>query len=147
MLKSRDIESITILLVEDDDLDAMGVERALKKRHAKLKLVRAKDGVDGLACLHKLQASGAAVIVLLDINMPRMNGLEMLEEVRKDPDILGSIVFVLTTSQAEGDVFEAYNKNVAGYIIKSHLNSGFDGLFDFLDRYIESVELPIFSGK
>src|SRR5205823_6595315 len=82
----------------------------------------ANDGFEALDLLRgtngKEKISPLPRIILLDINMPKMNGLEFLKEMRNDPDIKGISVFVLTTSNDDKDKVEAYNYNIAGYIIK-----------------------------
>ena len=82
-------------------------------------------------------------MVLTDINMPRMDGIELLEEIRKDDKLKPSVVFVLTTSQREEDKVRAYQFNVAGYLIKSHVGEDFMKMVDMLDRYWKIVEFPV----
>jgi len=81
-------------------------------------------------------------IILLDINMPKMNGLEFLEEVRKDEELKKLSVFVLTTSNADRDRVEAYNLNVAGYIIKPVEMDNFLNAISSLHMYWKLIELP-----
>lgn len=131
----------SILLVEDDDVDAMGVDRALKKMRLANPMFRARDGVEGLALLRSGDIS-KPYIILLDLNMPRMGGLEFLEELRGDSELHKSIVFVLTTSKRDQEISAAYEKNIAGYIVKTTLNEDFDQLLGFLDHYWRLVELP-----
>ncbi len=131
----------TILLVEDDDIDAMGVQRAFKKLKIINPVIRAKDGIDALELL-KSGAIGRPFLILLDLNLPRMGGLEMLEILRNDKELKNSVVFVLTTSKDDNDKFAAYDQNIAGYIIKEKLHHGFDELVKLLDHYWRLVELP-----
>lgn len=88
---------VTILLVEDDDVDAQGVERSLRKRKIANEIVRAVDGLDALALLQEDKVK-RPYIILLDLQMPRMSGLEFLKKLRSDPQHDLSVVFVLTTS-------------------------------------------------
>lgn len=81
-------------------------------------------------------------LILLDLNMPRMNGIEFLEEVRKDADLRDSIIFVLTTSDDDRDKVAAYDKNVAGYIVKAKAGEDFLKLIEMLDNYLTFVEFP-----
>ena len=74
--------------------------------------------------------------------MPRMDGFEFLEEIRNDPDLQQSVIFVLSTSTAEEDMARAYNRNVAGYIVKSNTDSTFHSTLAMLDQYRRIVELP-----
>lgn len=131
----------TILLVEDDDIDAMIVERAFKKLRIVNPIVRAKDGILALELLRSTTIS-RPYIILLDLNMPRMGGLEMLEELRGDKNLTNNVVFVLTTSKDDEDKFAAYSQNIAGYILKENLQDGFDDLVKLLDHYWRIVELP-----
>lgn len=131
----------SILLVEDDDVDAMGVDRALKKMRLANPLIRARDGIEGLALLRSGEIA-KPYIILLDLNMPRMGGLEFLDELRRDSELHKSIVFVLTTSKRDQEIAAAYEKNIAGYIVKTTLNEDFDQLLGFLDHYWRLVELP-----
>lgn len=131
----------TILLVEDDDIDAMIVERAFKKLRIVNPIVRAKDGILALELLRSTTVS-RPYIILLDLNMPRMGGLEMLEELRGDKNLTNNVVFVLTTSKDDEDKFAAYSQNIAGYILKESLQDGFDDLVKLLDHYWRIVELP-----
>lgn len=137
------LREVTILLVDDDDVDAMGVIRALKKLRISNPVVRARDGVEALELLRHPTAIERPYIVLLDINMPRMNGLEMLAQLRRDPVLVRAVVFVLTTSAEEEDKLGAYEKNVAGYIVKNHIDDGFLRAMALLDHYWRIVELPI----
>lgn len=131
----------TILLVEDDDVDAKSVERAFKKLKIVNLIVRAKDGMIALELLKKCEVS-KPYLILLDLNMPRMGGLEFLAEIRKDEGLKNSVVFVLTTSKDDEDKLAAYEKNIAGYIVKERLQYGFDELVKLLDHYWRIVELP-----
>ena len=131
----------SILLVEDDDVDAMGVDRALKKLRLANPMVRARDGIEALELLRSGEVP-SPYIILLDLNMPRMGGLEFLEQLRNDRQLHKSVVFVLTTSKRDQEIAAAYEKNIAGYIVKTTLNEDFDQLLGFLDHYWRLVELP-----
>ena len=104
-------------------------------------LFRARDGVEALELLR----SGAVArpyLILLDLNMPRMGGLEFIAEVRQDPRLSNSVVFVLTTSKSDEDLSAAYRSHVAGYIVKSEIGDSFGNLVQMLDAYWQIVELP-----
>lgn len=132
---------VHLLLVEDDDIDAMGVERALKRRRIVNPLVRARDGVEALEFLRGGKVA-RPYLILLDLNMPRMGGLEFIRELRDDPALANSVVFVLTTSKSDEDLAAAYRSHVAGYIVKSEIGDSFGGLVRMLDAYWQIVELP-----
>ncbi len=140
--ETRAYKGVTILLVDDDDVDVMGVERALKKLKILNPIVRARDGIEGLALLRDPAAVQRPYIVLLDLNMPRMSGLEMLTELRNDPQLSSAVVFVLTTSKADEDMVTAYQQHIAGYIVKSQVGDGFLRVMEMLDHYWRVVELP-----
>lgn len=135
-------KEVTILLVDDDDVDVMGVTRALKKLKIINPIVRAHDGIEALELLRHSDAIQKPYLILLDINMPRMNGLEMLAELRKDAVLSDSVVFVLTTSKIDEDKVAAYKNHVAGYIVKNRVEDGFMRIIDMLDHYWRIVELP-----
>ena len=141
MLNAQLDRDVTILLVDDDDVDAMSIQRTLKTKPFQ-PLMRAHDGVEGLELLRRLIKAGQRYIVLLDINMPRMNGFEMLTNVRADPTLASSLIFMLTTSQAEDDKAKCYQRNVAGFIVKKQSDNGFARLISMLHSYWGVVELP-----
>jgi CheY-like chemotaxis protein len=140
--ETRKYKEVTIVLVDDDDVDVMGVQRALQKLKILNPIVRARDGIEGLALLGDPSAVQRPFIVLLDINMPRMNGLEMLAELRNDPQLSHAVVFVLTTSKSDEDKMAAYAQHIAGYIVKNQVAEGFMHVVEMLDRYWRVVELP-----
>ncbi len=140
-MSKTDYKHATMLLVEDDDIDAKIVERAFNKLRIVNPIVRAKDGIIALELLRNGTVARPYVI-LLDLNMPRMGGLEVLEELRNDDLLKDSLVFVLTTSKDDEDKIAAYSKNIAGYILKEKLQNNFDDLVQLLDHYWRIVELP-----
>jgi CheY-like chemotaxis protein len=138
---SKQPENLTLLIVDDDDVEAMGILRALKKLSIQHTIVRARDGIEGLEKLRECVAARQPFLVLLDLNMPRMDGLEMLAEIRKDPDLTTTVVFVLTTSRATEDLVIAYKNHVAGYMLKTEGSEGLLRAMDMLRNYWRTVEL------
>lgn len=136
-------EDITILLVDDDEVEVMGVRRAFKRAKIENTIVVANDGIAALEKLRSGQDVRKPFLILLDINMPRMNGFEFLKEARKDELLRDSLVFMLTTSRAEEDKRIAYGHNVAGYIIKDHESDAFTTAAQMLGQYVRSVEFPL----
>ncbi|QYJ74913.1 MULTISPECIES: response regulator [Shewanella] len=132
---------VVLFLVDDDDVDYMAVERAMRQMRLLNPLVRARDGKAALEMLNEGVVQGAFVI-LLDLNMPRMNGLEFLQALRADPQFASAVVFVLTTSRADEDKLAAYSFNVAGYVVKSNIKEEFESIINMLDGYWRIVELP-----
>ena len=103
------------------------------------------DGVEALAALrgeNGLPPVPRPYLILLDINMPRMNGIEFLGALRDDPQLRKSIVFVLTTSDRDEDIVAAYDKHIAGYLLKSHAGRDFVNLITMLDSYWRIVQFP-----
>lgn len=134
-----------ILLVDDDEVDIMNVQRAFRKNNIINPLYIANNGIEAL---DMLRGNGVAPIpterrlVLLDLNMPKMNGLEFLREVRADANLHALTVIVLTTSDDERDKVEAYNLNVAGYILKPVTFGAFVEAIATLNKYWAINELP-----
>ena len=133
---------LNILLVEDDEVDVMNVERAFKKNHISNPLFVAGNGLEALERLRTGVVPKERRIVLLDLNMPKMNGIEFLRELRKDPELSHTTVVVLTTSNAERDKIDAYNLNVAGYLLKPVTFSNFCEVMAALNKYWTLVEMP-----
>jgi CheY-like chemotaxis protein len=134
-----------LLHVEDDDLCIMGLVRAFKKAKIANPISFAHDGIDALEMLRGTNGRERLprpYLVLLDLNMPRMDGVEFLEELRKDEDLKKSIVFIMTTSGADEDKVKAYNLGVAGYILKSNPANAFMEATALLDTYWRVVEFP-----
>jgi CheY-like chemotaxis protein len=134
-----------ILLVDDDDIDVMNVQRAFKKNNIMNPLFIARDGLEALQILRDEGPNGIPRerrLILLDLNMPRMNGMEFLRELRDDPTLHNSTVIVLTTSDDERDKVEAYNLNVAGYIVKPVTFIAFVEAMAALNKYWTINELP-----
>lgn len=133
---------LNILLVEDDLIDVMNVRRAFQKAHIANPLFVAADGLEALAKLRNGEVPKNRRIVLLDLNMPRMNGIEFLKELRQDPELRSTTVVVLTTSKDERDIVNTYDLNVAGYLVKPVTFNDFCELMISLNKYWTLVELP-----
>ncbi|MEW6497322.1 MAG: response regulator [Cyanobacteriota bacterium] len=136
----------SILLIDDDDVDVMTVKRAFKKNNIKNPLYVATNGVEALALLRSKELSkrlpGSRKLLLLDLNMPKMGGIEFLRELRADPELRVLPVIVLTTSNEDKDKVEAYNLNVAGYIIKPVTFAKFVEAMATLTKYWTLNEMP-----
>jgi CheY-like chemotaxis protein len=137
-----DDKALNILLVEDDQVDVMNVRRAFEKNRIANPLFVAGDGLEALAMLRDGRVPDSRRIILLDLNMPRMSGIEFLRELRRDPALQLTPVVVLTTSNDERDKIEAYNLNVAGYLLKPVTFVNFVELMAALNKYWTLVELP-----
>lgn len=139
--KTHNYKQVSIVIIDDDEIDVQSFKRTFAKLKIANPVYRARDGVEGLELLRSRNVP-APYIILLDINMPRMNGLEFLNQLRQDPVLTSSVVFILTTSVADEDIFEAYRLHVAGYIPKQEMDSQFLTVVGFLDHYWRVVELP-----
>ena len=133
---------LNILLVEDDEVDVLNVRRAFKKNNITNPLFVAGNGVEALEHLRSGRIPRERRIVLLDLNMPQMNGIEFLRALRADPELSTTPVVVLTTSNDERDRIEAYHLNVAGYLVKPVTFSNFCEVMTTLNKYWALVELP-----
>ncbi len=138
-------QPVRFLIIDDDQVSVLAIKRALKK----LKIINpvqvARDGREALDML-KVEMGNAQdlppYLVTLDLNMPRMNGFEFLEEVRQDPSLHRLVIFVLSTSDAPADVANAYDNNIAGYIVKDNLGDSFVKALDMIDCFSKVVEFP-----
>jgi CheY-like chemotaxis protein len=135
-------KQLNILLVEDDQVDVMNVKRAFERNRITNPFFVAEDGLQGLEMLRSGSFPRDRRLVLLDLNMPRMNGIEFLREVRRDPELMSTPVVVLTTSNDDRDKIEAYNLNVAGYLLKPVTFINFVEVMAALNKYWSLVELP-----
>ena len=130
-----------ILLLEDDQVDAMTVERAFKEIKVVNQLIIVGNGEEGLDYLRN-EDNEKPCVILLDINMPRMNGLEFLKIVKQDSSFKRIPVVILTTSNEDQDRIESFNHSVAGYIIKPVEYVSFVEATRALDVYWTLSELP-----
>jgi CheY-like chemotaxis protein len=138
-------KTINILLVEDDEVDVMNVKRAFQKNNLTNPLYHAGNGIDALSMLRGadgLLPIPIPRIILLDLNMPRMGGIEFLHELRNDEILKNISVFVMTTSNEDKDKVDAYNLNVAGYILKPLSMENFVSAVSILKNYWTLCEYP-----
>lgn len=135
-------KALNILLVEDDQVDVMNVKRAFDRNRIANPLYVAGDGLEAMEMLRAGRVPRERRIILLDLNMPRMNGIEFLRALRADPELMLTPVVVLTTSDDERDKISAYNLNVAGYLLKPVTFVNFVEVMAALNKYWTLVELP-----
>ncbi|BAZ51159.1 response regulator receiver domain protein [Nostoc sp. NIES-4103] len=138
---------INILLVEDDEVDVMNVKRAFKKVNITNPIYHADNGVEALKMLRGHHSQPPNIpnerrLILLDLNMPKMGGIEFLQELRRDPKLKATPVVVMTTSNQDQDRVEAYNLNVAGYILKPVTFNSFVEIMAALNKYWILCEIP-----
>ena len=128
---------INVLIVEDDEVEIMGLRRVLRAAETPHTLSVARDGMEALQVLRGegQVALGRPTLVFMDLNMPRMNGLEFLRELRSDPELAHTDVVVVTTSSAAEDQRAAWRSRVAGYIVKTNAGT-FDAYAQEIDGFL-----------
>ena len=137
--------TIDILLVEDDKVDEQGLRRAFRKAGLPHRIHLATDGV---AALGRLRGDDGKPpiprphVVLLDLNLPRMNGIEFLQALRNDDALKDTFVIVITTSDAEEDKVRAFGLNVSGYFLKSRIGDDYAEAVALMDEYWSQLRLP-----
>ncbi|NJK48878.1 response regulator [Candidatus Gracilibacteria bacterium] len=139
--------AMNILLVEDDEVDVMNIKRAFKKNNITNPLYIASNGLEALNMLQNEDGKSPVIpphrrLILLDLNMPKMGGIEFLKKLRADPKLKSIPVVVLTTSNQDQDRVEAYQLNVAGYLLKPLTFSGFLEAMATLNKYWTLCEMP-----
>ena len=145
MSDPNETRPLNILLVEDDDGDAKALKRAFEKARIANPIRRALDGIEALDVLKAENGQPkmpAPYILLVDLNMPRMNGIQLVESIRADEELRQSIVFILTTSKRDEDKEAVYNLNVTGYVVKATAGQDFLNLVSLMDCYWRIVEMP-----
>ena len=131
-----------ILLVEDDQVDVMTVRRALKELHVTNRLEHMENGEDALAFLRDT-TKDRPCLILLDLNMPIMNGIEFLQEVKSDAELKCMPVVVLTTSDEQKDKLESFKLGIAGYMRKPVDYRQFVEIIRTIDAYWTISESPV----
>ena len=142
---TRADQPVHIILIDDDDVDVEAVARLLHRQRLPHKLTVFANGRDAqraLAGSFGRDLLNQRYLILLDLNMPRMNGFEFLDWLRSVPDLLRSIVFVFTTSEAPVDRHLAYDRQVAGYLAKPRLGPGYADLVPILTAFSRDVRFP-----
>jgi CheY-like chemotaxis protein len=136
---------VNILLVEDDEIDVMNVKRAFKKNNVTNPLYVCNNGLEALQFLRGERDPSITEnpqIILLDLNMPKMGGIEFLREIRKDEKLKKISVFIMTTSNEDKDKLDAYDLHVAGYILKPLSMERFIEAVSTLNNYWKLCEYP-----
>ncbi len=136
---------VNLLLVEDDEVDVQALKRAFGRSRIGNPITVARDGVEALEHLRGENGRpklSRPYLIMLDLNMPRMDGIEFLETIRADQDLKSSLVFMITTSKAEEDKARAYGHHVAGYIVKQDPANTFIEAVKLLEHYWRIVEFP-----
>lgn len=136
-----------ILLIEDDQLDVISVQRSLNRLELEYELYTAFNGIEGLTILREKLDSHEPLpeVVLLDLNMPKMNGIEFLKELRNDERLKHLKVFVMTTSGEEADRKAAEQLGVSGYLIKPLNFNDNNKRTDSMDAFVQFHLRKIFA--
>ena len=116
------MESISFLVLEDDQIDAEAIRRAFRELGISNQLIIVKDGIEALDCLHGSEKHGKLTppfVIFVDLIMPRMSGLEFLDHLKEIPEARSAPVFVMSGSSDQDDIFRAYSHDIVGYIVKS----------------------------
>ncbi|MEL6979430.1 MAG: response regulator [Pseudomonadota bacterium] len=133
----------SILIVEDDPVDVKAFSRAAKKADLTLPIEVAPTGDDALQQLQKHRgATVPPVVVITDINMPGLNGHELMEDVRKDGALHKTLFFVLSSSDQTKDIERAYRNGALGYIVKGPSSAAIGSCAHLVKAYCASVSLP-----
>jgi len=140
-----------VLIVDDDETDIMAIQRALRTlvEEKEIELETFNDGEEILERLkkdfsHQKNAEfPVPYMMFLDLNMPRVDGFEVLETIRKDPILKLMVVFVLTTSNNPTDICKAYQKSIAGYLVKSEQGNRYEKVRDLVQSYSKAVVPPV----
>lgn len=135
----------TFLLIDDDRVNLVATERAMARLGLRNPIRTAHDGRDALALLRGEDGREPVTtpyVILLDINMPQMDGFELLDELRSDPALADAVVFILSSSNAKADVMRAYRHNVAGYIVKADTVANQLAALAMIEKFTRIVVLP-----
>lgn len=144
--REKKLTPVQFMFVDDDEICVMGLQRTMKKLNLINPVTVAKDGIEALELLRsKVDQDNVLppLIITLDLSMPRMGGLEFLDEIRKNPMFNKLVVFVLTTSNTPADIASAYDKNIAGYIVKDNPTETFRAVCSLLHNYSRLIVLPV----
>lgn len=136
--EGRDRAPLRVLLVEDDLDHAELVKRGLEECRANVEMVHLEDGEAALRYLNRREAPDAPdrpQLILLDLRLPRIDGLEVLREIKSSPDLCDIPCVVLTTSRAEGDMVKAYRLHANSYLVKPGSYESFAALMAEIERY------------
>lgn len=139
-------KSAPIMLVDDDRIDIMTMQRIFKEQDIKNPLYVAHNGKEAIDFLTgnngQKKLNPLPKIILLDINMPKMNGIEFLAQLRSHVELKPIHVFILTTSDDKNDINAAHEFNVAGYLVKSIDTAEFSKKIAALKQYWSIIEMP-----
>jgi len=145
-MRKKTLQEARFLIVDDDEISVMAMQRAMRKLKISNETHVCTDGQHALDFLRGEIQNHTGLppyIVTLDLNMPRMGGIELLDALRADPELSRVVVFVFTTSDTPQDVKSAYDHNVAGYVVKENPSETLASALNMLGTYSRIVELPV----
>ena len=134
-----------ILLVEDDAIDVRIMQRAFQQLNVAHPVQVACDGVEALDMLYGRNGHAPLprpFLILLDLSMPRMDGITFLQTLRQDPNLSSSLVYVLTTSDDDHDKMAAYDQHIAGYFLKSRDSNDLLQIVQLIEQFVFTVRFP-----
>ncbi len=138
------LSTVHLIVVEDDEVDVESVVRSLNRNGIFGQITVFRDGLESLRALQGPDGPALRrrpLLILLDLDLPRLSGLEFLDALRSDPQLSGATVFVLTLSDRTEDKLAAYDRQVAGYLLKTKLGENFSLLPQLLRTYCRLVSL------
>lgn len=130
----------TLLVVDDDEIDREIILRALAEHGLEVPVAYAANGNEAIELMKA--ETDTAFVVLLDLNMPVLDGFETLDVMRNDPELMKTPVFILSTSDEERDIDQSYRLGISGYLRKAAIDEGMERIIALMRAYIETVKLP-----
>lgn len=135
--------AIKIIVIDDDDVDAQSIERSLRSADVNNEIIRAYDGIDALDLLKGANGKEKLTkpyILLIDLMMPRMDGITFIKTLRFESDITPEMIFVLSGTDSDEQCTQAYDLNITGFIKKDRAGRDFLRLTKILEQYYEVIE-------
>jgi len=142
---AKNTDAMRFMFVDDDEISIMALKRGMKQLGISNTVQVALNGVEAIEILNEaLQSEGTLplYVVVLDLNMPKMGGLEFLKKIRNSENFKKLVVFILTTSDEPSDIASAYEHNIAGYIVKEVSGNSYRDTLAMIKAYSELVVLP-----
>jgi CheY-like chemotaxis protein len=136
----KQTSSATLLVVDDDEIDREIILRALAEHGLEVPVAYAANGNEAIEIMKA--ETDTAFVVLLDLNMPVLDGFETLDVMRNDPDLMKTPVFILSTSDEARDIDQSYRMGISGYLRKAEIDEGMERIISLMRAYIETVKLP-----
>lgn len=137
-------ESVRVILAEDDEADALSFVREARKRELPANIISVSNGQAALQLLSEEdEQRELATIVVTDINMGELSGHELIDAIRTNPSLRHTVIFVVSSSNEQADIQQAYAQNVTGYVVKDSSNIYVEKAVELIKDFISTVSLPI----